>query len=139
MMKLPKTGQKLRRIRLELGYTQKQAAEMAWITERAWQKLEASRDLSQSAARVELFMLKANIITQEEADDLVSKLTGTWARKSLWRKKLISASNKAVNELIILKKDEIRLKKSKGAYNSELRQDYAELTNLELMLIEEKY
>lgn len=81
-------------------------------------------------------MSKCEIMASSEIEALVSKCKGTWVKRRNLRKKLRDASNAAVKEEIAIAKGKIRDLRAMGAREGDLRYWYAEVTHLEIMLIE---
>lgn len=79
--------------------------------------------------------IKPAIRTEKEIDQIVAGFSGTWVRRRNARNRLVEWSNDLVDKEIDLQRTSVRLFKSKGAKESDLRCHYAEITKLELMKI----
>lgn len=75
------------------------------------------------------------ILTEQEIEDKVSKVKGTWVKRRNLRKKLAGESNRLVYEKIAECKGKIRDLKAAGAREQDLRCWYAEITKYELMIL----
>lgn len=76
------------------------------------------------------------ILTEKEIEERVSKVDGTWVKRRNLRKKLITESNRLIDEKIDECKGKIRDLRALGAKEEVLRFWYAEVTKFELMLHE---
>lgn len=76
------------------------------------------------------------IYTEQEIDDIVLKVKGTWVKHRNMRNKLKRESNSEVMEKIEICKGKIRDLRAMGAREQALRDWYAEVTKYELMLLE---
>lgn len=76
------------------------------------------------------------IYTEQEIDDIVLKIKGTWVKRRNMRNRLKQESNNEVIEEIAICKGKIRDLRAMGAREESLRHWYAELTKYELMILE---
>ena len=76
------------------------------------------------------------IYTPEHIEEIVSQIRGTWVKRRNMRLKLTAASNAHVNAQIEAIRRNIRALKASGARQSELRRYFAQITELELKLLE---
>lgn len=76
------------------------------------------------------------IYTEQEIDDIVLKVKGTWVKRRNMRNKLKQQSNSEVAEKIAECKGKIRDLRAMGAREQVLRDWYAEVTKYELMFLE---
>lgn len=75
------------------------------------------------------------ILTEQEIEERVSKVKGTWVKRRNLRKKLAGESNRLVYEQIDICKGKIRDLRAMGAKEEVLRHWYAEVTKYELMIL----
>lgn len=75
------------------------------------------------------------IYTEQEIESIVSKVKGTHIKRNNMRRKLTEESNKEVLSKIASARDEIRKLKASGASQQDLRNSYAGVTALELMIL----
>ena len=75
------------------------------------------------------------VYTEQEIEDIVSKISGTWVKRRNARKKLAAESNNDIYEKIAECKGKIRDLKALGAKEQALRDWYAEITQLELKIL----
>lgn len=75
------------------------------------------------------------VYTEQEIEDIVSKISGTWVKRRNARKKLAAESNNDVYKKIAECKGKIRDLKALGAKEQTLRDWYAEITQLELKIL----
>ena len=75
------------------------------------------------------------IYTEQEIESIVSKVKGTHIKRNNLRRKLSDESNKEVLFKIATARDEIRKLKASGASQQDLRNSYAAVTALELMIL----
>ena len=79
--------------------------------------------------------LKPAIRTEQEIDQIVAGISGTWVKRRNARVKLVNWSNELVDKDIELQRAQIRRLKSCGAKQIDLRCHYAEITKLEITKI----
>jgi hypothetical protein len=79
--------------------------------------------------------IQPKIRTQQEIENCVAGIAGTWVKRRNARKKLIDWSNELVNEEILICKGKVRDLRAMGAREQALRFWYAEITRLELKLL----
>lgn len=76
------------------------------------------------------------IYTEAEIDKIVFAVKGTWVKHRNMRRKLVEESNNEVQSRIEAIKKDIRLRKLNGAKEQDVRGLYADITELELKMLQ---
>lgn len=79
--------------------------------------------------------IQPKIRTQQEVDNCVAGISGTWVKRRNARVKLTNWSNEIVNKEISIQKAMIRHLKAQGATQKDLSPHFSEITKLELKLL----
>lgn len=79
--------------------------------------------------------IRPAIRTEQEIDKIAAGLQGTWVRRRNARNTMIAWSNELVMKEIEKARDEIKKLKLNGVREWDLYKKYAEITELELMII----